>query len=110
MIALHARRGGRCRRSNGAPCPGCPVDDLLSPGYLRGRLLFCPLCLLHFSLIEKKALPPPERRFPRMLVGFPLTLEYLHCGRGAGPGVPFVGRALPVVSYRAWGNPPVVIR
>ena len=110
MNALHARRGGGGRRSNGVPCPGCPVDDLLSSGYLPSRLPFRLLCLLHLSLIEKKALPPPERRFPGKLVGPARTLEHRHRGQGAGAGVPFVGPTLSAAGYRTWGDEPVVLR
>ena len=72
----------------------CDVDDLLCPDCRCGRLLFCPLCHLHFALLKKKALPPPERRVPRRLLTPPRKLEFFHRGQGAIVGIPVVRFAL----------------
>ena len=90
--------------------PGYLVDDPLSSGHRRSRLPFRPFRLLHSALIENKALPPSEGGLPHKLVVSARTLEYRHCGRGAGAGVPFVGRALFAAGNQGWGDGPVALR
>ena len=85
------------------------VDGLLCPGCCHGRLLFRPLRRLYVPLHLVKALPPPERRFPRPLVSSPPKLEFTHRGQGAVVGIPVVVRALSLARFRARGDQPLAL-